>query len=72
MSVNEKANQKWLMYSKFWSRYHKTQGFKALTMIDPASSSSKLWSYRQNRLITKEENGKERTIEEEIFDKSSD
>jgi hypothetical protein len=24
------------------------------------------------RLITKEENGKERTIEEEIFDKSSD
>jgi len=36
----------------------------ALTMIDPASSSSKLWSYRQYRLITKKENGKE--------DKSSD
>ena len=26
MSANEEANQKWLMYSKFWSHYHKTQG----------------------------------------------
>jgi len=26
MSANEEANQKWLMYLKFWSRYHKTQG----------------------------------------------
>jgi hypothetical protein len=26
MSANEEANQKWLMYSKFWSRYHETQG----------------------------------------------
>jgi len=26
MSANEKANQKWLMYSKFWSHYHETQG----------------------------------------------
>jgi len=25
-SANEEANQKWLVYSKFWSRYHKTQG----------------------------------------------
>ena len=25
-SANDEANQKWLMYSKFWSRYHKTQG----------------------------------------------
>jgi hypothetical protein len=26
MSANEEANQEWLMYSKFWSRYHETQG----------------------------------------------
>jgi len=26
MSVKEEANQKWLMYSKFWSRYNKMQG----------------------------------------------
>ncbi len=26
ISVNEEANQKWLMYLKFLSRYHKTQG----------------------------------------------
>ena len=26
MSANEEANQKWLMYSKFWSHYHETQG----------------------------------------------
>ena len=26
MSPNEEANQKWLMYLKIWSRYHKTQG----------------------------------------------
>ena len=26
MSANKEANQKWLMYSKFWSRYHETQG----------------------------------------------
>jgi hypothetical protein len=38
--------------------------FMALTMIDSAFSSLKLWSYRQYRLITKKENGKERTIEE--------
>jgi len=25
-SANEEANQKWLMYSKFWSRYHEMQG----------------------------------------------
>ena len=26
MSANEEANQKWLMYSKFWSRYCETYG----------------------------------------------
>ena len=26
MSTNKEANQKWLMYSKCWSRYHETQG----------------------------------------------
>ena len=47
--------------------------FMALTMIDPASSWFEIvelptiW-----RLITKKENGKERSFEEEIFDKSSD
>ncbi len=45
----------------------------ALTMIDPASSwfevvelPTTMW------LMTKKVNGKERTIKEEIFDKSSD
>ena len=47
--------------------------FMALTMIDPASSWFEIvelptiWL-----LITKKENGKERSFEEEIFDKSSD
>jgi hypothetical protein len=26
MSANKEANQKWLMYSKFWSRYNEWQG----------------------------------------------
>jgi len=26
MSTNKEANQNWLMYSKFWSRYHERQG----------------------------------------------
>ncbi len=25
MSTNEEANQKWLMYSKYWSHYHEMQ-----------------------------------------------
>jgi len=29
MSANEEANQKWFMYSKFWSRYHEMQGDSA-------------------------------------------
>jgi len=45
----------------------------ALTMIDPASSWFEIVELQTiYRLITKKENGKERTIEEEIFDKSSD
>jgi len=45
----------------------------AHTMIDPASSWFKIVELPTiQRLITKKENGKERTIEEEIFDKSSD
>jgi len=41
-------------------------------MIDPASSWFKIVELLTiYRLITKKENGKERTIEEEIFDKSS-
>jgi len=47
--------------------------FMALTMIDPASSWFEIVELPTiYRLITKKENGKERTIEEEIFDKSSD
>ncbi len=47
--------------------------FMALTMIDPASSWFEIVELSTiYRLITKKENGKERTIEEEIFDKSSD
>jgi hypothetical protein len=47
--------------------------FMALTMIDPASSWFEIVELPSiYRLITKKENGKERTIEEEIFDKSSD
>jgi len=43
----------------------------ALTMIDPASSwLEELPTITQ--VLTKKVNGKERTIEEEIFDKSSD
>jgi hypothetical protein len=47
--------------------------FIALTMIDPTSSRFKdveLPTIMQ--LMTKKVNGKERTIKEEIFDKSSD
>ncbi len=44
----------------------------ALTMIDPASSWFEIVELPTiYRLISKKENGKERTIEEEIFDKSS-
>jgi hypothetical protein len=45
----------------------------ALTMIDPASSWLKVVKLPTiTRVTTKKVNGKERTIEEEIFDKSSD
>jgi len=47
--------------------------FMALTMIDPASSWLKVVDLPTiTRVTTKKVNGKERTIEEEIFDKSSD
>jgi len=47
--------------------------FMALTMINPTSSWFEIVELPAiYRLITKKENGKERTIEEEIFDKSSD
>ena len=47
--------------------------FMALTMIDPASSWFKIVELPTiMRLMTKKVHGKERTIEEEIFDKSSD
>jgi len=47
--------------------------FTALTMINPASSWFEFVELPTiYRLITKKENSKERTIEEEIFDKSSD
>ncbi len=47
--------------------------FMALTMIDPASSWVKVVELPTiMRLMTKKAIGKERTIEEEIFDKSSD
>jgi hypothetical protein len=47
--------------------------FMALTMIDPASRWSEVVELPTiMRLMTKKVNGKERTIEEEIFDKSSD
>jgi hypothetical protein len=45
----------------------------ALTMIDPTSSWFKVVELPTiMRLMTKKVKGKERTIEEEIFDKSSD
>jgi len=45
----------------------------ALTMIDPASSWIKVMELPTiTRVTTKKVNGKERTIEEEIFNKSSD
>jgi hypothetical protein len=45
----------------------------ALTMIDPASSWLKILEIPTiTRVTTKKVNGKERTIEEEIFDKLSD
>jgi transposase InsO family protein len=45
----------------------------ALTMIDPASSWLEIVEIPTiTRLTTKKVNGKERTIEEEIFDKLSD
>ena len=45
----------------------------ALTMIDPASSWLEVVELPTiTRVMTKKVNGKERTIEEEIFDKSSD
>ncbi len=47
--------------------------FMALTMINPASSWYEIVELPTiYRLITKKENGKERTIKEEIFDESSD
>jgi hypothetical protein len=47
--------------------------FMALTMIDPASSWLEVMELPTiTRVTTKKVNGKERTIEEEIFDKSSD
>jgi hypothetical protein len=45
----------------------------SLTMIDPASRWFKVMELPPiTQLMTKKVNGKERTIEEEIFDKSSD
>jgi hypothetical protein len=45
----------------------------ALTMIDPTSSWLKVVELPTiTRVTTKKVNGKERTIEEEIFDKLSD
>jgi hypothetical protein len=47
--------------------------FMALTMIDPASSWLEVVELPTiTHVMTKKVNGKERTIEEEIFDKSSD
>ena len=47
--------------------------FMALTMINPASSWFEVVKLPTiMRLMTKKVNGKERTIKEEIFDKSSD
>ena len=47
--------------------------FMALTMINPASSWLEIVEIPTiTRLTTKKVNGKERTIKEEIFDKSSD
>jgi len=47
--------------------------FMALTMIDPASSWLEVVELPTiTQVTTKKANGKERTIEEEIFDKSSD
>ena len=47
--------------------------FMALTMIDPASSWLEVVELPTiTRVTTKKVNGKERTIEEEIYDKSSD
>jgi hypothetical protein len=47
--------------------------FMALTMIDPASIWFKVVELPTiMRLMTRMVNGKERTIEEQIFDKSSD
>ncbi len=44
--------------------------FMALTMIDPASSWLEVVELPTiTRVMTKKVNGKERTIEEEIFDK---
>jgi len=54
-------------------KYGSSIDFMALTMIDPASSWFEIVELPTiYRLITKKENGKKRTIEEEIFDKSSD
>jgi hypothetical protein len=47
--------------------------FMALTMTDPASSWFEVVELPTiMRLMTKKVNGKEKTIKEEIFDKSSD
>jgi len=47
--------------------------FMALTMIDPASSLLQVVELPTiTRMMTKKVNGMERTIEEEIFDESSD
>jgi hypothetical protein len=47
--------------------------FIALTMIDPASSWFKVVELPTiMQLMTRKVNGKERTIKEQIFDKSSD
>jgi len=47
--------------------------FMALTMINPASSWLEVMELPTiTQVMTTKVNGKERTIEEEIFDKSSD
>ncbi len=54
-------------------KYGLSIDFMALTMIDPASNWLKVVELLTiMRLMTKKVNSKERTIKEEIFDKSSD
>ena len=54
-------------------KYSSSIDFMAVTMIDPTSSCFEIVELLTiYRLITKKENSKERTIEEEILDQSSD